>query len=55
LIAGDIFDVINPSSQAQKQLYQFLADAHDLAPQMQTLMIAGNHDSVIALNKLNPY
>ena len=24
LIAGDIFDVINPASSAQKQLYQFL-------------------------------
>ncbi|MGP4877168.1 exonuclease subunit SbcD, partial [Klebsiella pneumoniae] len=34
LIAGDIFDVINPGSQAQKQLYQFLADAHRIAPHM---------------------
>nr|WP_171065694.1 exonuclease SbcCD subunit D [Acinetobacter junii] len=54
LIAGDIFDVINPSSQAQKQLYQFLADAHDLAPQMQTLMIAGNHDSGYRIEQVEP-
>ncbi|MCH7309233.1 exonuclease SbcCD subunit D C-terminal domain-containing protein [Acinetobacter sp. NIPH 1852] len=54
LIAGDIFDVINPSSQAQKQLYQFLADAHDIAPQMQTLMIAGNHDSGYRIEQVEP-
>ncbi|WP_151709416.1 exonuclease SbcCD subunit D C-terminal domain-containing protein [Acinetobacter brisouii] len=54
LIAGDIFDVINPSSQAQKQLYQFLADAHDTAPHMQTLMIAGNHDSGYRIEQVEP-
>lgn len=54
LIAGDIFDVINPSSQAQKQLYQFLADAHDAAPHMQTMMIAGNHDSGYRIEQVEP-
>lgn len=54
LIAGDIFDVINPASSAQKQLYQFLADAHDLAPDMQTLMIAGNHDSGYRIEQVEP-
>ena len=54
LIAGDIFDVINPSSQAQKQLYQFLANAHELAPHMQTLMIAGNHDSGYRIEQVEP-
>ncbi|MBK0064964.1 exonuclease SbcCD subunit D C-terminal domain-containing protein [Acinetobacter sp. S54] len=54
LIAGDIFDVINPSSQAQKQLYQFLADAHVHAPHMQTLMIAGNHDSGYRIEQVEP-
>lgn len=54
LIAGDIFDVINPSSQAQKQLYQFLADAHQFAPHMQTLMIAGNHDSGYRIEQVEP-
>lgn len=54
LIAGDIFDVINPSSRAQKQLYQFLADAHEVAPHMQTLMIAGNHDSGYRIEQVEP-
>ncbi|PJI33171.1 exonuclease SbcCD subunit D [Acinetobacter pseudolwoffii] len=55
LIAGDIFDVINPASSAQKQLYQFLADAHNLAPHMQTLMIAGNHDSGYRIEQVEPF
>jgi exonuclease SbcD len=54
LIAGDIFDVINPSSQAQKQLYQFLADAQRRAPHLQTLMIAGNHDSGYRIEQVDP-
>ena len=54
LIAGDIFDVINPASAAQKQLYQFLADAHQVAPHMQTLMIAGNHDSGYRIEQVEP-
>ncbi|WP_298145695.1 exonuclease SbcCD subunit D C-terminal domain-containing protein [uncultured Acinetobacter sp.] len=54
IIAGDIFDVINPAAKAQKQLYQFLADAHELAPHMQTLMIAGNHDSGYRIEQVQP-
>lgn len=54
LISGDIFDVINPSASAQKQLYQFLADAHAVAPHMQTLMIAGNHDSGYRIEQVEP-
>ena len=55
LIAGDIFDVINPASSAQKQLYQFLTSAHALAPYMQTLMIAGNHDSGYRIEQVEPF
>ena len=55
LIAGDIFDVVNPASSAQKQLYQFLTDAHVLAPHMQTLMIAGNHDSGYRIEQVEPF
>ena len=55
LIAGDIFDVVNPASSAQKQLYQFLTDAHALAPHMQTSMIAGNHDSGYRIEQVEPF
>ncbi|WP_457808310.1 exonuclease SbcCD subunit D [Kushneria sp. EE4] len=45
LIAGDIFDVINPSMAAQSLLYDFLIGAHERLPQLTIVMIAGNHDS----------
>lgn len=45
LIAGDIFDVINPSIAAQSLLYDFLIKAHERLPQLTIVMIAGNHDS----------
>ena len=45
LIAGDIFDTVNPPMSAQEQLYKFLADAHARLPTLQIIMIAGNHDS----------
>jgi exonuclease SbcD len=45
LIAGDIFDTVNPPIIAQEQLYKFLADAHVRLPTLQIIMIAGNHDS----------
>jgi exonuclease SbcD len=45
LIAGDIFDTVNPPISAQVQLYRFLADAHTRLSSLQIIMIAGNHDS----------
>lgn len=45
LIAGDIFDTANPSSVAQRQLYRFLQQARARLPQLQVVVIAGNHDS----------
>lgn len=54
LIAGDVFDVVNPSAQAQKQLYQFLSDAQQRVPHLHILMIAGNHDSGYRLEQVSP-
>ncbi len=45
LIAGDIFDTANPSAAAQKQLYRFLQQARARCPQLDIVIIAGNHDS----------
>lgn len=45
LIAGDIFDNPNPSVSAQQLLYDFILQAHQQSPQLQIVMIAGNHDS----------
>lgn len=54
LIAGDIFDVVNPSTAALKQLNQFIAAAHQQVPHLQILMIAGNHDSGHRLEQVEP-
>ncbi|AMD01469.1 exonuclease SbcCD subunit D [Halomonas chromatireducens] len=45
LIAGDVFDVVNPSLRAQEQLYGFIVEAHRRLPRLDIVMIAGNHDS----------
>ncbi len=45
LIAGDVFDTANPSAAAQKQLYRFLQQVRARAPQLDIVIIAGNHDS----------
>jgi len=45
LIAGDVFDNANPSATAQRQLYRFLRQARVRAPQLDIVVIAGNHDS----------
>lgn len=45
LIAGDIFDTVNPPLKAQERLYDFIINAHEQNPHLTIVMIAGNHDS----------
>jgi len=45
LIAGDIFDTVNPPLKAQERLYDFIVNAHEALPSLTIVMIAGNHDS----------
>jgi len=45
LVAGDVFDNANPSAASQRQLYTFLQQARARAPQLDIVVIAGNHDS----------
>lgn len=45
LIAGDIFDTVNPPVKAQERLYDFIVNAHEQQPKLTIVMIAGNHDS----------
>jgi exonuclease SbcD len=45
LIAGDIFDTVNPPLKAQERLYDFIVNAHEALPTLTIVMIAGNHDS----------
>jgi exonuclease SbcD len=45
LVAGDVFDNSNPSSEAQKLYYDFITKLVKDCQGMQTIIIAGNHDS----------
>lgn len=45
LIAGDLFDTVNPPLLAQQRLYDFIVAAHQRLPGLEIVMIAGNHDS----------
>lgn len=50
LIAGDIFDSANPSAEAQRLYYGFLARAGQRCPGLQIVVIAGNHDSPLRID-----
>ena len=49
LIAGDVFDVANPSAVAQRRFFRFLKLAHQHNPHLQIVITAGNHDSAARL------
>lgn len=54
LIAGDIFDVANPSASAQHRFFRFLKEAKAGCPHLQIVIIAGNHDSAARLEAPSP-
>jgi len=54
IVSGDIFDTINPSAVSQKRLYDFLAKVSRVLPEMQIVMIAGNHDAAARLEAPAP-
>ncbi|MDR3260632.1 MAG: exonuclease SbcCD subunit D C-terminal domain-containing protein [Tannerella sp.] len=54
LIVGDVFDSPNPSAESQKIFYRFLREAITENPQLQIVIIAGNHDSAARLEAPNP-
>jgi exonuclease SbcD len=54
LVAGDVFDSPNPSAESQKMYYHFLRDVTTENPDLQIIIIAGNHDSAARLEAPNP-
>ncbi|TRX00709.1 exonuclease SbcCD subunit D C-terminal domain-containing protein [Candidatus Methylobacter oryzae] len=54
IIAGDIFDSANPSSAAQSQLYEFLVKARTRLPNLDIVLVGGNHDSASRLDAPSP-
>lgn len=54
LVAGDVFDSPNPSAESQRMYYTFLREITSAHPQLQVIIIAGNHDSAARLEAPNP-
>jgi len=50
VIAGDIFDSANPSSDAQSMFYDFLLKLKQCSPCLDIIIIGGNHDSASRLD-----
>lgn len=49
LVTGDVFDSQNPPVSAQRRLYDFLARAKRQRPDLDIVIIGGNHDSATRL------
>lgn len=54
IICGDVFDSANPSAQSQGMWYGFLAEAHRRRPELDIVVIGGNHDSAARLDAPRP-
>jgi exonuclease SbcD len=54
LVCGDVFDVSNPSANSIAMFYKFLVEASSFCPNIQIVIIAGNHDSAARLEAPNP-
>lgn len=46
LVAGDIYDVINPSGASQRLFYATLRRLKDCRPNLVTIITSGNHDPI---------
>lgn len=54
LVTGDIFDNQNPPIEAVRALYRFIAAARRRLPDLQIVLIGGNHDSSGRLEAPSP-
>src|SRR5690554_3977311 len=54
LVAGDIFETANPAASTVRLFYDFLNHISSQQPELQTFIIAGNHDSAIRLETPTP-
>lgn len=54
VIAGDVFDGQNPPIPALSLFYRFLAQAKARFPRLDTVILAGNHDSASRLEAPSP-
>ncbi len=50
LVSGDVFETANPSAEAQAQWFDFLASTRARFPDLEVIVIGGNHDSAARLD-----
>ena len=55
LVAGDIYDVANPSVDSQRAFTQFLVELYSKCPKIDIVVIGGNHDSAYRLEIPRPF
>ena len=54
IVAGDVFDVSNPSAASQRMFYRFIHRVTTENPGLQLVIVAGNHDSAARLESPLP-
>ena len=54
IVAGDVFDVSNPSAASQRMFYRFIHRVTTENPRLQLVGVAGNHDSAARLESPLP-
>ena len=54
IVAGDVFDVSNPSAASQRIFYRFIHRVTTENPGLQLVIVAGNHDSAARLESPLP-
>ena len=54
IVAGDVFDVSNPSAASQRMFYRFIHRVATENPRLQLVVVAGNHDSAARLESPLP-
>lgn len=54
IVAGDVFDVSNPSAASQRMFYRFIHRVTTENPRLQLIVVAGNHDSAARLESPLP-
>jgi DNA repair protein SbcD/Mre11 len=50
LVTGDVYDVANPPVSAMHRLFRFLRKATTRVPELQVVIIGGNHDSAARID-----
>lgn len=50
IVAGDVFDSANPPAEAQRAYYEFLAACRRRLPELDVVVLGGNHDSPLRLD-----